>query len=34
MNKQAAQELINEGFLLEQDAERFIAAADASDVLR
>ena len=32
--KQAAKELTNEGFLLEQDAERFIAAADASDVLR
>ena len=32
--KQAAKELIDEGFLLEQDAERFIAAADTSDVLR
>ena len=32
--KQAAKELTDEGFLLEQDAERFIAAADTSDVLR
>ena len=32
--RQAARELVGEGFLLEEDADRFIRSAEASDVLR
>ncbi len=32
--EKAAAELVREGFLLEEDAERFIRSAEASDVLR
>ena len=32
--RQAAQDLVGEGFLLEEDADRFIRSAEASDVLR
>src|SRR5207245_7637841 len=32
--EKAANKLINEGFLLEEDAERFIQSAESSDVLK
>jgi hypothetical protein len=32
--RKAAKELVKERFLLEEDAERFISAAEESDVLR
>jgi len=32
--EQAAKKLMNEGFLLQEDADRFISAAQASSVLR
>ncbi|HEU5393938.1 MAG TPA: alpha/beta hydrolase domain-containing protein [Candidatus Methylomirabilis sp.] len=32
--EKAAKHLVKEGFLLEEDAEKYIQAAEASDVLR
>jgi hypothetical protein len=32
--RRAARQLMNQGFLLLEDAEAFIAAAEASDVLK